>query len=211
MCLHKWQWLSRRIRYFRMDRDKPYLCRTIDQLPFSQSTKDTVYHYAMDAAKRSKRNKYLYYGMSLLVIFLPIVSSAINIVKARFSGAPLDWASLICNSSVTFLASMLVLFRNHEKWTRYRAYLEKMKNLIAEYSVLEVDAAQPATPPPTQANAQPAPPAPVQTAVQPAPPASAEPAPARNHEREFMDAFRGLNAKHQIQWVAERKNDSKNN
>ena len=111
--------------------DRKYLEYSIGSLPYSVETKVFVYHYAIHAAKNCVRHKYCYYGMSALVIILPVISSVVDIVKGGFSGGVLDWIPLVCNGLITILGGLLALVRFHEKWTRYRTYLEKLINTIA--------------------------------------------------------------------------------
>jgi len=113
-----------------MYKDREYLDYVISALPYSDGTKAFAYHYAMHAARSSRYWKYLYYSLSAVIIALPILSSFGEAVATQY-----PWISHVGNGLVTISASVLALFRCHEKWTRYRAYLEKLINLIAVYPV----------------------------------------------------------------------------
>lgn len=117
-----------------MHKDLNYLYYAINALPYSEGTKAFVYHYAVHAAKSSRRWKKCYYWLSALIIVIPILSSLVDAIFVKGK-----WVSLAFNSIVTICASVLALFRCHEKWARYRAYLEKLVNLIAVYPVVTKD------------------------------------------------------------------------
>jgi hypothetical protein len=126
----------------KMNKDMKYLEYSIGALPYSDETKAFVYHYAIHAAKSCVWHKYCYYGISALVIILPVISSAVDIVKGDFSGGVLDWIPLVCNSLITIMGGLLALIRFHEKWTRYRNYLEKLINTIAVQPKVEAGTAE---------------------------------------------------------------------
>ena len=206
-------------KYLGMEKDKGYLLSTIDQLPFSQLTKNTVYHYAMDAAKQSRFSKYVYYTLNFAVIVLPVLSSIIKLACKDASGNP-DWATVIINGIITLCASALALFRYHDKWTRYRTYLEKIINLMFRYMSPTLSAPEPEEQPAAEE-----PEAPEEDAEEvseeaageePKETETAEPAPEDEQKREdqvreaeFIREFRQINCWHQSKWAKERQNDEK--
>lgn len=204
MCKRK-QLTEAEKRYLNLDEDKAYLIKTIDALPFGQSTKDTVYHYAVDAAKRSRRTKLFYYGFNVAIIALPVVSSLLELLPNTAT----NWVTVCINGLITLCASLLALFRCHDKWTRNRSYLEKMINLMFRYS-----GPLPEAVPEEQPVVQASDPADDEEAQPEAAPAADDPAGESDEaqqlqklEVQFIREFTRLNAWHQGKWARERQKD----
>lgn len=113
--------------------DTNYINNMISTLAVGERVKAYIRYYALYAAKKCKWSKRFYYFLNILIIVLPFVSFFVNYIPGQL----LTWRDLVdvgLSCCVSISGALISLFRFHDKWTRYRGYLEKLISIVFEYA-----------------------------------------------------------------------------
>lgn len=170
--------------------DKQYIRYLINQLEISNKGKAHLLHYLLYASDKCRHAKLFYYAFTSSTIMLPILVTLLTACDAQQA----KYVSSILVATTSIAAALLSLFKFHEKWTRYRNYIENAIAIImdAVYGSDETfdnngsegpDAAAEKNKVPSDNN------------------------PSSNLERRIMTTFNKLNREHQNLWAQERRND----
>ncbi len=106
--------------------DKIYIEYFVSQLHLTPQGEAYILHYMRYAIKKCKHAKYCYYFLTTCTIVLPILFTMLQGKSTEDLSYILPW--LAAFSSIA--AAMLPLLKVHEKWTRYRGYVENVISIL---------------------------------------------------------------------------------
>ena len=177
----------------RISSDKQFIGYLINQLSISDKGKAYLLHYLLYASSKCRHSKLLYYIITSCTIIFPVFVTLLTTCS-------MPWAKCISSiliSATSIAAASLSLFKFHEKWTRYRNYIEKTIAMIVD-DVYGTSS--------SSKNDGPEGPEPSSTVQMEDSEFTANVAITRL-ENQILSDFNKLNREHQHLWVQERERD----
>lgn len=169
--------------------DKRYIRYLINQLKISNKGKAHLLHYLLYASGKCKHAKLFYYIFTSCTIMLPILVTLLTACEVQQA----KYVSSILIATTSIAAALLSLYKFHEKWTRYRNYIENAIAIIIDdvYSADETSVS----------NGMEGSDIPTEKRI------SSDNDQLNNLESRIMAAFNKLNREHQNLWAQERRHD----
>ena len=112
-----------------IDHDKHHIRFILKELRLTSPTEAYILHYMLYAIKKSWRAKHFYYLLTLCTVTLPIIATLLQSLKISQNIIP------YLTAATSIAAASLSLFKFHEKWTRYRDYVEEGISIIYKNNV----------------------------------------------------------------------------
>lgn len=122
----------------RMENDRNYLSHTINRLNLDEITQEYIAHYLLYAEKQTRKAKLCYYIFTCITVICPILVLTIEQIDPR----PMEWPDylvMILTLCSTVGASLLSVFRFHDRWCHFRSYLERGIQILIDAKLIEND------------------------------------------------------------------------
>lgn len=119
--------------------DKGYFQQVLSGLGTDEALKKTFAHYALYAAKKSKRARLLYNIFTFCSLIFPIIGTAVGWITfdiTKFDPQNLSTYSglfgIFCSILTSISTGMLATFHFKDTWDRYRWYIEGLNAIIVK-------------------------------------------------------------------------------
>lgn len=111
--------------------DRKYILYSVRKLRLSEQSEAYILHYILYAIRKCELAKILYYTFTICTIIFPILITMLQGLSKSYINTLVPVFSAI--TSIT--AALLPIFRSHDKWTRYRGYVEESISILMEIQI----------------------------------------------------------------------------